>query len=207
MAFVETPRFPETMSYNSSGGPQWSTHVVTLQGGAEKRNALWTYPRHLYNARYAVQKADDMETIFQWFYSMKGRFNGFRFKDWHDFTSATSNGTPTDTDQTLGTGDGADDTFQLIKNYTIGTETLARIISKPVSGTVVCSLDDVPEAGFTVDTTTGIVTFSSPPGGGVVVKAGYEFDVPVRFDIDHLPVTFDDWEIRSADIPIVELRL
>ena len=34
-------------------------------------------------------------------------------------------------------------------------------------------------SGGSVDTTTGLVTFSAAPGSGVAITAGFEFDVPV----------------------------
>ena len=62
-------------------------------------------------------------------------------------------------------------------------------------------------SGWTVDTTTGIVTFSAPPAAGVVITAGFEFDVPVRFDTDELPITLDIERMGSiASIPLIEIR-
>ena len=53
-----------------------------------------------------------------------------------------------------------------------------------------------------------MVTFNVPPGEGAVVTAGYEFDVPVRFDADRLEMShasFEAGEIPS--VPVVELRV
>jgi uncharacterized protein (TIGR02217 family) len=62
-------------------------------------------------------------------------------------------------------------------------------------------------SGWTVDTTTGIVSFTSAPGSGVAVTAGFEFDVPVRFDSDTLDVTLDVERLGSiTSIPLVEIR-
>lgn len=209
MAFIETPRFPENLSYGSQGGPGFQTGIAVLQSGHEQRRGVWATPRHQYNASFAVKTVADVETVRDFFQAMRGRLHGFRFKDWNDYTSASDGvSSPSDTDQTIGTGDGAETDFQLVKLYTTGTETLTRTINKPVSATVVVSLDDVGQgSGWSVDTTTGVVTFSAAPGNNVVVKAGYEFDVPVRFDIDVLAVSADTYGIRSADVPIVELRI
>jgi uncharacterized protein (TIGR02217 family) len=39
------------------------------------------------------------------------------------------------------------------------------------------------------------------------VTAGFEFDVPVRFDTDHMAVTIETFRLhRWQQIPIVELR-
>lgn len=62
-------------------------------------------------------------------------------------------------------------------------------------------------SGWSVDATTGIITFAAAPASGVLVTAGFEFDVPVRFDTDRLDVTWDLDRLGSiASIPLVEVR-
>jgi uncharacterized protein (TIGR02217 family) len=84
-----------------------------------------------------------------------------------------------------------------------------RIITKPVAGSVLVFLDGVEQlAGWSVDVTTGIVTFSTAPAAGVEVAASFEFDVPARFDTDHMAVTIETFRLhRWEQIPIVELRV
>src|SRR4029453_17117387 len=85
------------------------------------------------------------------------------------------------TGQLLGTGDGTQTEFQLLKHYPSGSVIEVRTISKPVAGTVKVYLDGVEQlSGWSVDTTTGLVTFSTAPAAGVEVTADFEFDVPVR---------------------------
>jgi uncharacterized protein (TIGR02217 family) len=211
MSFIETPRFPDNLSYGSQGGPGFQTGIAVLQSGHEQRRGVWATPRHQYNASFAVKTTADVEAVRDFFQAMRGRLHGFRFKDWNDFTSA-ADGTSAHTkdDQTIGVGDAAETAFPLVKNYATGTETLVRTISKPVSGGILVALDGALQTDpthYSYDSTTGVVTFVSPPGGAVVITAGYEFDVPCRFDIDTLQVTADTYSIRSADIPIVELRI
>ena len=53
----------------------------------------------------------------------------------------------------------------------------------------------------------GVVTFSAAPGAGAAITAGFEFDVPVRFDTDALDVTLDLERLGSiTSIPLLELR-
>jgi uncharacterized protein (TIGR02217 family) len=83
--------------------------------------------------------------------------------------------------QLLGTGDDTQTQFQLVKHYPSGSVVEVRTITKPVAGTVRVYLDDVEQASvWSVDTTTGLVTFSAAPALGVEVTADFEFDVPVR---------------------------
>ena len=61
---------------------------------------------------------------------------------------------------------------------------------------------------FVVDDTTGQVTFASPPDIDVRVTAGFEFDVPVRFDTDRIHTsmaTFNAGEVPA--VPVIEVRI
>ena len=83
-----------------------------------------------------------------------------------------------------------------------------RRIGKPVAGTVRVARAGVEAvSGWSVDATTGVVTFAAAPAVGVLVTAGFEFDVPVRFDTDRLDVTWDLDRLGSiASIPLIEVR-
>jgi len=62
--------------------------------------------------------------------------------------------------------------------------------------------------GWSVDPLTGVVTFATPPASGVVVRAGFAFDVPVRFDVDTLLTSLDAYGIGSAQrVALVEVRV
>jgi uncharacterized protein (TIGR02217 family) len=95
-----------------------------------------------------------------------------------------------------------------VKHYASGSQTWVRTITKPVAGTVRTALGGVEQpSGWSVDTTTGIVTFDTAPSSGVAITAGFEFDVPVRFDTDALDVTLDLDRLGSiASIPLLEIR-
>ena len=208
MAFLETPRFPTDISYGSRGGPGYNTEVIRVDSGHEKRLARWTYPLHEFDVVYGIKDEDEIYDLMEFFHAVSGRLHGFRFKDYADYKSTDDmSNAVSDTDQTLGTGDASTTTFQLIKTYTAGSLSKVRNITKPVSGTVVVSLDDVGQgSGWSVDTTTGIVTFTSAPGAGVVVKAGFEFDIPMRFDTDRLELSWEDIELLSTSVLVTEIR-
>lgn len=201
--FVEE-RLPEEISYGSSGGPQFSTSVFASASGFEQRNLLWSESRAKYNIQYGLLPKADMDTLLAFFMNMKGRTTGFRFKDWADYQI---------TAQTIGTGDGATATFQIIKTYTAGAQTYNRTIYKPVSGTLgtitVGVTAYVEGVDFTIDYTTGIITFTTiPPDTEAIVIDTLEFDVPVRFDSDDFVITHEAWQTESAEsVTVVELKL
>lgn len=199
MSFVEV-RFPEAISYGSSGGPEYSTEVVATAGGHEQRNVNWQSARARYNVAHGVKTQSQLDSLIAFFRARKGRAHGFRFKDWSDYRASA---------QALGTGNGATPTFQLVKKYTNGNVTETRTVTKPVTGTVSVYLNAVLQAsGWSVNTATGVVTFSSAPGSGVAVTADFEFDVPARFDTDRLSTVLDAYGVYSVlDVPIVEIRV
>ena len=207
MPFIESPRFPESISYGSRGGPGYQTTIVVMKSGNESRNVDWSYPLHDYDAAFGIKTQDDLETVLEHFHVVAGRAYGFRYKDWLDYKSVHTNQTPAATDQLLGTGDGNETDFQLIKTYVRGSYSRERIITKPVSGTVLVALNDVAQgSGWSVDTTTGIISFTTAPGNGVTVKAGFEFDLPCRFNIDRISIQLEDYRQAAAQVPIFETR-
>jgi len=207
MAFHEV-RFPDNISRGARGGPERRTQIVELASGDEERNASWADSRRRYDVAYGIRRADDLAAVVAFFEARNGRLHGFRYKDWADYKSALPSQAITATDQQIGTGTGSLQTFQLAKRYTSGAQTWVRTITKPVAGTIRVALGMVEQmSGWTVDTTTGVVTFTAAPAGGVIVRAGFEFDVPVRFDSDTLDVTLDFERLGSITaIPLLEIR-
>ena len=207
MAFHEV-RFPDNISRGARGGPERRTQIVELASGDEERNASWANSRRRYDVAYGIRRADDLAAVVAFFEARNGRLHGFRFKDWGDFKSCLPSQTPGATDQQVGIGDGTTTQFQLVKRYTSGAQSWTRGIAKPVTGSVRVALAGVEQvSGWSVDTTTGLVTFGSTPGAGVAITAGFAFDVPVRFDTDALDVTLDLERLGSiTSIPLVELR-
>ncbi len=207
MAFHEI-RFPDNISRGARGGPERRTQVVELASGDEERNASWANSRRRYDVAYGIRRSDDLAAVVAFFEARNGRLFGFRYKDWADYKSSLPSTPTAATDQQIGTGTGSLNTFRLVKRYTSGAQTWTRTIAKPVTGTVRVALGTVEQmSGWTLDTTTGVVTFTTAPGSGVIVRSGFEFDVPVRFDTDMLDVTLDIERLGSiTSIPLIEVR-
>jgi uncharacterized protein (TIGR02217 family) len=206
-------RFPLAISRASHGGPERRTDVVVLGSGAEERNARWANSRRSYNAGWGVKSLDDLYAVIAFFEERRGRLYGFRWRDPLDHASCLPSGTPSATDQDLGTGATGRDTFQLVKTYGAGASAWIREINKPTVATVriaVAGISQTEGRDFTVDTTTGRVTFlpGKLPPPGAAVTAGFEFDVPVRFDTDRLEINLDGFKHGAIPaIPLVEIRL
>lgn len=203
MSFHEV-RLPARLAFGSTGGVERRTEVVTLASGFERRSTPWAHGRRRYLIGAGVRSLDDAAALIAFFEGRRGRLYGFRFRDFTDFKSCAPSGVVTPADQPLGVGDGAAAAFTLTKTYA----DLARPVAKPVAGTVRIAVDGAETGAFTVDTTTGLVTFDDPPGEGAVLTAGFEFDVPVRFDADRIDVTLESFEAgRVVAVPLIELRI
>lgn len=209
MAAFHEVQFPTDISKGSSGGPMRKTDIVELVSGFEERNAAMANSKRTYDAGMGLRNVNDLHDVIEFWEARFGQLYGFRWKDWADYKSCKTGRNVSETDQQIGVGDGTTTAFQLVKNYVSGVGGYARSIRKPVAGTVKVALDDVNQtSGWSVDTTTGIVTFTSAPGNGVVVSAGYEFDVPVRFDADSLSISIDAFNHGSIpSIAIKEIRV
>ena len=207
MAFHEV-RFPDNISRGARGGPERRTQIVELASGDEERNASWANSRRRYDVSYGIRRADDLAVVVAFFEARNGRLCGFRFKDWADHRSCLPSQTPSPMDQQIGIGDGTTTSFQLVKRYASGGQSWIRVISKPVAGSVQIALNGVAQgSGWSVDHKTGLISFDSAPATDITITAGFEFDVPVRFDSDALDVTLDIERLGSiTSIPLLEIR-
>ncbi len=199
VAFNEQ-RFPDDIEYGAKGGASYSTSVAPLQSGHEQRNINWVHPRYRYEVSHAVKSQTQLDELTAFFHAHKGRAVGFRFKDWADYRAVGA---------IVGQGDGVITQFQLVKTYISGDLSYTRTISKPVAGTVDVYVDNVLQSsGVSVDVTTGLVTFDTAPAANVPIVADFEFDVPVRFDVDELQASLDaEGQYSWGNIELIELRV
>jgi uncharacterized protein (TIGR02217 family) len=120
MSFLEI-QFPTDIGYGATGGPVYSTDVVTMFSGHEQRNSNWKNARGKYNIATGVKTEEQWQALISFFRSCKGKAVGFRFKDWIDYKSKN---------QQIGIGDGETAEFQLVKAYTSGDKVATRKMYK-----------------------------------------------------------------------------
>lgn len=197
MAFIEQ-RLLDCVSYGTAGGPTWTTRKVGLRSGIVRRNPQRSRPLYRFTVLYRNLAADDHVSVIEAFNACFGGAHSFRLKDWADFQAV---------DQQLSElSTGAPQTLQLRKLYTFGTQTVARPIRKPVTGTVTMTRNGSPFVPTSIDYTTGLVTFTQTVGG--VIRWSGEFDVPVMFDEDELSFSIENRSARglvlTSDISLSE---
>ena len=207
MAFHDI-RFPADLSFGSLGGPERRTEIVALASGHEERNTPWAQARRRYDAGLGLRSLDDIERLIAFFEARQGMLHGFRWKDWADYRSAPASREILPTDQPLGIGDGVQTAFQLAKTYGSGGFSARRVITKPIPATVRPALGGLEQReGWVVDPLTGLIHFDTPPGRGAEVTAGFEFDVPVRFDTDLIQVSVASFQAGEVPrVPVIEVR-
>lgn len=204
-------RFPTSLSFGSTGGPERRTDIVTKVNGFEERNSPWEHSRRRYDAGLGLRSLDDVDLMIAFFEARRGQLYGFRWKDWSDYKSCPPSRNVGPLDQEIGRGDGRTTTFQLKKSYISGDQSYVRPILKPVEGSVLVALAADPKletVEYLVDLSQGRVTFMSPPDIDVRITAGFEFDVPVRFDTDRIHTsmaTFNAGDVPA--VPVIEVRL
>lgn len=205
--------FPLDVVLGSAGGPERRTEVVALGSGREERNARWAHSRRRYDAGYGIKTLAALSAVVAFFEERRGRLHGFRWRDRLDHSSAAPGAEPAPFDQTLGAGDGARAAFQLLKRYGSVHAPYERPIEKPVPGSLrlaVAGTEASEGVDFSIDTTTGVVTFlpGHIPAPGQAVTAGFLFDVPVRFDTDYLEVDLSGFAAGHIPrIPLIEIKV
>lgn len=205
--------------YPCMSSPRWSTSITHSDSGAEQANQRWEHPLHKFTLPDAVRDHTVYEAVRDHWLITRGPLRSFPFRDPLDFASVAlerPNFLPTisATDQVLGAGDGINLVFQLLKTYTRGLETYTRTIYHPVVASVLVSIDGADPGSlgtpltWSVNRSTGAITFSGPPTPGAVVRAGYLYDVEVRFESDDsFEGLLRDYGVSGfADLVLLEVR-
>ncbi|MBS1303586.1 DUF2460 domain-containing protein [Loktanella sp. SALINAS62] len=210
MAFHDT-RFPANLSFGAIGGPERRTEIVTLANGFEERSTPWKHSRRRYDAGLGLRSLDDLQRMIAFFEAREGQLHAFRWKDWGDFKSCLPSAQVSPLDQLIAMGDDVTREIALTKTYASGAQSYARPIAKPVAGTVRVAVggDEIQEGvDFDVDLMTGVIIFRDTPDTGAEVRAGYEFDVPVRFDTDRIETAVSSFRAGQVpSVPVIEVRV
>jgi len=199
MAFHEV-QFPTDISFGSKGGPRFNTDVVIIGSGFEQRNINWSQARCEYDVAYGVTTGEQLQSLIKFFRARWGKAHGFRYKDWADY-SAVAQLCLEITSQT----------FQIQKIYESGSENYTRTIKKPISsGMLVYDNGVLQESGWSVNTVTGVITFSGTPTGPITCT--FQYDVPVRFDTDQLSTSLENYNAAGtffggASVPLIEVKV
>jgi uncharacterized protein (TIGR02217 family) len=180
--------FPLGLSRGAKVSLEHRVKIIGLNNGHERRISPWAHGRRRYEVIRGVESASDLADLMAFFQARKGPLFGFRFRDpFHDRSCSLSD-EPSPFDQVIALGNGISREFQLIKTQ----GEWQRPITKPAAGSLKLSVGDQEiTQGFSLNQTTGLVTFSQAPPDGALIKAGFLFDTPVRFDTEVLEISLE----------------
>lgn len=177
MTFINQ-RLPDAIENNAQRIEREPVDIVKTDGGYEVRNVRHAQALFEYEISFGVEEYDSttQEAVYAMWRASRGGLYAFRFRDWDPKNSELA-------DEAIGTGDGADTTFQVTQTHTVGGVTAVRNITRPVTPLTVKKDGVTQVSGYSVNYDTGVVTFSVAPANGVVISVSGEFDIPVRFDL------------------------
>ncbi len=198
--------YPFALGQSASVAPEFSTSIAVTASGHERRNSLWSDARLHFDVGPGIRSETELADLIAFFRARRGPARGFRLMDPFDNSSSGMNGTPTMLDQLLGQGDGARADFQLVKSYGTGTEPQVRAITRPRADTIVVSVGGAATSAWTLGE-KGTIRLTIAPPAGAEVRAGFRFDVPVRFAEDRLDVSAVNFAAGEApSVPLIEIR-
>jgi uncharacterized protein (TIGR02217 family) len=198
-------RFPEDVSFGSSGGPTFKTSIFEAYRGGEKRNIDWASPLMEFDVAYGIKTDEQMARVIAFFNARQGKLRGFRYKNWANYQIINDN---------IAIGDGLSNRLPIIRTYGFpATQTykrLYKIVLGSVSGVRIGNETLVEGEDYAIDYNSGEIIFSADriPGEGTPIKVtNLEFDEPVRFDIDNLNIVIEAFNNNSiSQLPLVGIR-
>lgn len=198
--------YPFALGRSASVAPEFSTSITVTSSGHERRNSLWSDARIHFDVGPGIRSEHELCELIGFFRARRGAARGFRISDPTDHSSSGMTGTPTMLDQLIGTGDGLAAEFQLVKTYGTSTEPQVRPITRPRAETLLVSVDGSPSTDWFLGD-KGKLIFNIAPPSDAQVRAGFLFDVPVRFAEDRIDISGVNFEAGEApSIPLIELR-
>ncbi len=207
MALSVFPSLPG-LGWSVTKSPKFSTRIQKAISGRELRvldqlEPIWTwtltYPilRDAHDTRGSGGLGvgyDELRTLAGFFLQMQGTFQPFLFND------------PTDNivaGQGIGVGDGVTTIWQLLRTFGGFSEPI--VVPNSVSNIYLNGFVQSPST-YTVDLTTGIVTFEFAPTVGQSIVADFTYYFRVRFADDTAEFEnfmYQLWELKQIKLQSV----
>jgi uncharacterized protein (TIGR02217 family) len=175
--------------YGAEGGQAWDSTVIVYPNFRSVRNQNLSRPIGAWQLGDRVVSATDYQYLQSFLHATRGQVHSFNYKDWNDYCAID--------EQLANVGDG---TLQITKTYGLLINGWVRSIKKLKPDDVVLKVDDVEQVedtDYTLDDTSGLITWNAAPDTGAIVTWSGEFYVPVRFDRDVLTAQFLGLEQRN----------
>lgn len=175
-AFLEE-RLSVAVKYGASYGDDYAVEITRTKNGNEHRRLLHPFPVRDFQFAYDIKATALYDQVANLYHRAFKSYAGFRVRCLDDYSTNGQTSSPTAFDQTLGVIS-AGATYQLLKVYGAGGTPLSigrpyRNIYKPVAATSLVGIAGVAirAADWSVDTTTGIITFVADVTTGITINA------------------------------------
>lgn len=189
---------PACVAFGWSGGPGYSTRIVTMSNGRERRNAGQSQPRHRFVLPFQNIDPDKYYGIKQMHMVALGMLRPFLYQDPLDYQAVN---------EVFAVAEAGQDEFQLAKFSTIDGVTYQRQVyalyspdpsesGEAIQATPTVTVNGSPSLGWTFDYDRGKAFPPSPMAGGEVLRWSGQFSIWVRFNQDDLPFSIDN---RTAE--------
>jgi uncharacterized protein (TIGR02217 family) len=172
------------LAWSVTKSPTFQTRIQRAVSGRELRALDYPYPLWQFALVYDFLRDDpaagydELRTLVGFFMMCQGAFGSFLFEDPSDREAVG---------QPIGVGNASGAAFQLQR--TMGTALPGGGFVEPITAPNVVGtiyFDGVvqdPDT-YAVDPETGLVTFSSPPGTGMIITADFSYYFRCRFTDD-----------------------
>ena len=172
------PVFPSLagLGWSVKRSPVWKTRAQQAISGKETRLADWSYPAWQWELTFdflrATPSAAEFQSLAGFFNQCQGAFGTFLYADADDNAV---------TGQSLGVGDGATTVFQLVRAFGGFIEPV--LAPNVVSAVYLAGVAQSPSS-YSVNPTTGLLTFTTAPASGAATAADFSYYFRCRFAED-----------------------
>ena len=204
-------RLQDIVNIRAGGSLEYSTQILTTASGFEHRNGRWAQPRRRYELHFGTRRIGELRAISRFFRARKGRLHGFLWRDQLDYRSHNRASGTQATDQPMRRLRADGRVWAFYKGLRQApTHPKFRRIFKPLAASVRLAHRGqlISPAQYAVHAAEGVIVFAAAHARTEDVTAGFDFDVPVRFDADQLEIQLTSSAAGTcAPLALVELRL
>ena len=169
------------LAWSVTKTPTFQTRIQRAASGRELRALDYPYPLWQFALVYDFLRDnpaagyDELRTLVGFFMLCQGAFGTFLFQDPSDYQV---------TGQQIGIGDASETAFQLQRamgSNLLGSGFFEPIVAPNVVGAIYLNGIRQDPATYSVDPSTGLVTFDTAPGGGQLIAADFSYYFRCRF--------------------------
>lgn len=178
------PMFPG-LSWGVQKRPIWSTNVADAISGRQYSLRRRLYPVWQFRLPYEVLRANasltELQQLVGFYNQRNGRYDDFLYLDPRENTATT---------QPIGTGDGVTTAWELLRSLGSFSEPVGGV----ASGSLQVYLNGVLKTlgtDYTLSSDWRVITFTAPPGAGVLITWTGTFYYRCRFVNDYM--AFDEF--------------